>query len=38
LLMVTHDASLASKMPRTFDCSGLIDYKQSTSEKEVTGS
>jgi ABC-type lipoprotein export system ATPase subunit len=38
LLMVTHDASLASKMPRTFDCSGLIDYKQSSSEKEVTGS
>ena len=38
LLMVTHDASLASKMPRTFDCSGLIDYKQSTSEKEIAGS
>jgi ABC-type lipoprotein export system ATPase subunit len=38
LLMLTHDASLASKMPRTFDCSGLIDYKQSSSEKEVTGS
>ena len=37
LLMVTHDSALASKMPRTFDCSGLIDYKQSTSEKEITG-
>lgn len=38
LLMVTHDASLASKMPRTFDCSGLIDYKQSTSGKQVAES
>ena len=37
LLMVTHDSALASKMPRTFDCSGLIDYKQSTSEREITG-
>jgi ABC-type lipoprotein export system ATPase subunit len=38
LLMVTHDSALASKMARTFDCSRLIDYKQSTSEKEIAES
>ena len=29
LIMVTHDLSLASKFPRSFDCSGLIQSERS---------
>ena len=34
LLMVTHDLTLASELPRSFDCSGLIHSKASMPPRE----
>ena len=36
LIMVTHDPSLAAKMPNTFDCSRLIKSTEQNDEKEAT--
>ena len=36
LIMVTHDPELAAKMPRTFDCSGLIQSEKFTSTKDTS--
>ena len=35
LLMVTHDETLAAKMPRTFDCSGLVRSERINLEEET---
>ena len=36
LIMVTHDPSLAAKMPNTFDCSRLIKSTEQKDEKKAT--
>lgn len=36
LIMVTHDPELAAKMPRTFDCTRLIQSEKFTSIKETS--
>jgi ABC-type lipoprotein export system ATPase subunit len=36
LIMVTHDPELAAKMPRTFDCSRLIQSENFTSTKDTS--
>ncbi|NRB76309.1 MAG: ABC transporter ATP-binding protein [Verrucomicrobiales bacterium] len=35
MLMVTHDPVLASELPRTFDCSGLVSSAPANLEEEV---
>ena len=35
LLMVTHDETLAAKMPRTFDCSGLVRSERIEADGEA---
>ena len=36
LILVTHDPALAAKMPRDFDCSGLVQSASSFTSKETS--